>query len=100
MARSWAIVFQPSELIKLTLVIYLAAWFEAAGENVKSLVKGFLPFVIILALTLGLIILQPDLGTTSVVGVAAIAIYLVAGAKFSHLGVLAMGGITALLVNH
>ncbi len=99
-ARRWLalgpFVFQPSELIKLTLVIYLAAWFEAAGENVKSLVKGFLPFVIILVVTLSLIVLQPDLGTTSVVGVAAIAIYLVAGAKFSHLGVLAAGGITAL----
>jgi len=96
-ARRWvalgSFVFQPSEVVKLTLLVYLAAWLEARGqEGLRVWGSGFWPFVLTVGLVLGLIILQPDLGTMSVVAVSVFATYLVAGAGASQLLTLVFGG--------
>jgi len=78
--------FQPSELIKLTFAIYLAAWFERRTDTIKSFTNGFLPFVFLIGLIGFLIMNQPDLGTMSVIAVMATAIFFAAGANLSHLG--------------
>lgn len=62
--------FQPAEMIKLTLVLYLSSWLKKE--------KPLLPFLILIFLILTLIILEPDLGTTVVVVSTALAIYFVA----------------------
>ncbi|MCL5795867.1 MAG: putative lipid II flippase FtsW [Patescibacteria group bacterium] len=77
--------FQPSEIAKLTLIIYLAAWLSKKGEGVKDLKKGFLPFVIILAIIAFLIIKEPDMGTLSVIAGIATIIFFAAGASWQHL---------------
>jgi cell division protein FtsW len=68
-ARRWLSIgfvnFQPSELIKLSLCIYLA---KVASKN-KNAFSYFVPFVIVA----GLIMLQPDLGTTLVVAIFALS---------------------------
>lgn len=103
-AQSWIILsgfsFQPSELVKLFLIIFLAAWFERKGSDMKSLKKTTIPFVIIIGLIGFLIIKQPDIGTLSIIGITALAMYYAAGAKLTHLGsILAAGalGLVALV---
>lgn len=89
---------QASEITKLALVLYLAAWFERKGKAVKDFSLGLIPFIIINVVIALLIIAEPDIGTLGVIIVTALAIYYVAGAKLSHLAVLFAAGISALIV--
>ncbi len=96
-ARSWisigGLTFQPSELLKLTFLFYLAAWLEARGERkMKDMNSGLVPFLISLGIVMLLLILQPDIGTMSVIVAMAIIVYFLAGAPWSHIGVLGAGG--------
>ena len=83
-AKSWikigVIVFQPSELIKLTLILYLAAWLGKREDNIKTLEHGLIPFLGIVGLITGLVILQPDLGTASIIVFISLVIYFLAKA--------------------
>ncbi|MEI6040311.1 MAG: putative lipid II flippase FtsW [Candidatus Berkelbacteria bacterium] len=88
--------FQPSELIKLTFIIYLAAWLDNMGEKVNNFFTGFLPFAFLVGLVGFLIMLQPDLGTFSVILLSAVTVFFVAGADLSHL-MIGSGGMLALL---
>jgi cell division protein FtsW len=91
-ARRWInlgpVGYQPSELVKLALVIYFASLAQAK--------KDLKTFVIILALLAGLIMLQPDLGTTIIVtGIGFTMMYLAGFPILSLLGVLVAGAIGA-----
>lgn len=101
-ARRWIYIgsftFQPTELAKLTFLLYLATWLDKRQKGIKDWKYGFVPFATILSLISFLIILQPDVGTMSVIIVIAIAIYFVAGAKFSHLALLGSGGVAMFLM--
>jgi len=97
-ARSWINIFgfsfQPSELVKLTFLFYLAAWLEARGERkVKDLKAGLLPFLIALGFVMILMILQPDIGTMSIIVLTAVIVYISAGASWLHVGVVTGLGI-------
>lgn len=92
----WGLSFQPSELVKLTFLIYLAAWFAAKGQdNLRDWQKGLLPFVLLLGLVVSLVLLQKDLGTASVIAVSAVITWFVAGANLIHLVLLATAGLAA-----
>ena len=91
-ARRWlvlpGITLQPSELIKLIEVIYLSSWLHSRKITLAQF--GF--FVSLMA---GLIMLQPDMGTTLVVVLLAVAMYFLSGYPVKHL--LAIGGIGIVL---
>ncbi|MGH2469399.1 MAG: FtsW/RodA/SpoVE family cell cycle protein, partial [Chloroflexota bacterium] len=89
---------QPSELIKITLVLYMADWLARKGERVRELAYGLAPFAIILCLILGLIIKQPDMGTAIVIGATAFAIFFVSGASLRQLLPLTLLGAAGFLV--
>ena len=104
-ARSWigiaGITFQPTELVKLLVILFLAAWFGQRGrEMTHDFWNGLLPFALILGLCSLLIVLQPDVGTLLIVAMIAWVMYFVAGADAKHLvGLLvAGGGAVALLI--
>src|SRR3990167_4620668 len=86
-------ILQPSELIKLSLAIYLAAWFSNKE-------KGRLPaFLLLLGLIIGLIMLQPDMGTASIVLTEAIVVYFLSGASLLHfLGIIPASFIAGLIL--
>lgn len=88
--------FSPSELAKLAMVLFLAKIMEINLNNIKSFTKGILPFLGILAVFCGLIMLQPDLGTSFVVAGTIFFMLLVAGARWSHLGIIALSGLVAI----
>jgi len=89
----YSIGFQPSELIKLSLVIFLAAWLSRKPpEEIRSFRKTFIPAVLLIALCAGLVITQ-DFGTGMVIAVASAAVLLLAGVPLWHLTLL--GGAAA-----
>jgi cell division protein FtsW len=102
-AQRWlalgAFSFQPSELAKLLLAIYLARWLSSKGDAVRSASDGLRPFAILTGFLLTLIVLQNDLGTSLVVALLALAMFYTAGARFVHLlPALACGVFAYLLV--
>lgn len=96
-ARSWINIgsfsFQPSELVKLTFLLYLATWLEKRGiHGVKDLYFGFLPFIFLLGLISGLMLLQPDMGTLAIIIFMCLAVFFASGAKLSHVMALVAAG--------
>jgi cell division protein FtsW len=87
---------QPSEIVKLTFLLYLAAWLEKRKEKVKDFAYGFLQFLVYLGIVAILIILQPDIGTVSIIIFTSIAVFYVAGARFSHIALVLTGTATGL----
>lgn len=86
------ILFQPSEIAKLTFLIYLATWFESKGERkLKDVEGGLMPFIIALGLIMVLIILQPDVGTTLIIMGVALVVYFAGGGQIKHLIMLLVG---------
>lgn len=75
-------VFQPSETLKLALVIYLAAWFSGHKERVRNWIFSGAPFFIVLGIMGAMLALQPDIGTLIVVTVISLGLYFVAGVDF------------------
>jgi len=91
-------LFQPSELIKLTFLIYFASWLEKKGSEVRHFSAGFLPFVILMII-LGILIMgQPDLGTLSVIAITAVIVYFISGARYKHIAAIVAGTIALLLI--
>ncbi len=88
--------FQPSEIVKLSFIIYLSAWLDRRGEKVQSFILGFVPFSFLILLVGALIMLQPDLGTMSVIFLTASAIYFSAGANLAHI-IIGAGGVAVIL---
>jgi len=86
------ISFQPSEMLKLSLIIYLAAWMESRGERIRDFFEGFVPFIAIVALIGFLLLKQPDMGTFGVLVLVAISIFFVAGSKIEHIFMMLAGG--------
>lgn len=90
--------FTPSELAKLGMVLFLAKTLEINIDNIKSFTKGVLPYLVLLALICGLIMIQPDLGTAFTIAGTIFFLLLVAGAKWSHLTAIALSGAGAVAV--
>lgn len=88
-ARSWINIggfsLQPAEVVKLTFLLYLAAWIEKRQERVHTFAYGFVPFLIYLGIIAVLIMLQPDTGTLFIIILISVGMYFAAGAKWKHL---------------
>ncbi|MFH0819351.1 MAG: putative lipid II flippase FtsW [Patescibacteria group bacterium] len=96
-AKRWISIFgfqfQPSELVKLTFLIYLAVWLENRSKKMEDISSSFIPFLIMIGFLVFMIAgIQKDLGTMIVIGVISITVYFVAGAPWKHLAWMGMGG--------
>ena len=78
---------QPAEVLKLALILYLAAWFEQRSTEVKSFSAGVVPFGIMVGAACFVIaVLQRDMGTMMVLALATTGMLFAAGARWTHLG--------------
>ncbi len=98
-ARRWLNVvgfgFQPAEVAKLAAVIFLAYSISKKGKRMGSFTIGFLPHLFIVGALVGLLMLQPDFGTSvMLIGVMMLLLF-VSGAKLSYLFLITMGGAVA-----
>ncbi|PIQ83263.1 MAG: putative lipid II flippase FtsW [Candidatus Omnitrophica bacterium CG11_big_fil_rev_8_21_14_0_20_63_9] len=88
-ARRWfrigRLSLQPSEFAQLSLVIYLADLLARRSANLKELWRGLMPPLLITGMTAGLVLIQPDLGTTIAMGAVALLLLAVAKARWQHL---------------
>lgn len=90
------IPFAPAELVKLSIIIFTAYGLSRGRERVKD-VRGIAPYLIVLILAGGLILKQPDLGTSlSLAGIVIVMIF-AAGANMKHLVGIVLGGLTAVI---
>lgn len=91
--------FQPAELLKLALVVYLAAWFERRQSKLSSWNDGVVPFIVVVGITcITVAVFQRDLGTTLVLALASLGMFYVAGIRLRHLSVLLTGAATAAIL--
>lgn len=99
-ARRWfrfsIFSFQPSQIVKLALILYIADVLSRKQSEIKSFFHGFLPPMIILGLSVGLILLQPDLGTAVAIGVVTYILLFIAGIRLFHLVPLLVSSLPAL----
>ncbi len=70
---------QPSELSKLAIIIYIAAWLSSKGEQIRRISYGLIPFAILLGLITGLIVLEDDLSTAVLIATTSLAMFFIAG---------------------
>lgn len=75
-------IVQPAELAKLTMVIYLAAWFSTKERG------RLLAFLLLIAMVVGLVVIEPDLGTGVTILGTALSLYFLSGAPIMHFAAL------------
>ena len=83
--RFYGLSFQPSELVKLSLAVYIAYSMAKKGPDMGSFSKGLLPHLLVAGVFMGLIVLQPDLGTAVIIGCWLMMLLFVGGARVYQL---------------
>ena len=91
-ARRWLALgffsIQPTEMAKLAVVLYLAAFLSNPQRRVTDWQRGFLPPVAMVGIICGLIVVEPDLGSTVVISLVFVSMMYLAGARVRHLAYL------------
>lgn len=77
-------LFQPSELTKLVLALYIADWLARKGNQVGTFLYGLAPFAILVGTVLGLVLLENDMGTAIIIAALAAAMFFTAGANIAQ----------------
>lgn len=87
-ARRWIRVAgfngQPSELAKLSLIVFLSGWLSAERERLATL-KGILPILGVIGAIVGLVVIEPDMGTALLLCAVSTTLLITAGVKLRHL---------------
>jgi cell division protein FtsW len=101
-ARRWVDIgplnFQPSELARLAVVIWVAMLASKKGVQVREFKKGILPFIVILGLVSLLILLEPNLSMATLVALLGGLVLFTSGARIGHFILLSSVGV--ILVFH
>lgn len=82
--------FQPSDLLRFGFILYLAALLARAKGEIKTARKGLLPFLILSVIVGVLMVLQPDIDTLVIMLAGGLAMFFVAGARWSHLALICL----------
>ncbi|MDE5768208.1 MAG: FtsW/RodA/SpoVE family cell cycle protein, partial [Oscillospiraceae bacterium] len=93
--------FQPSELAKFAIVILFAYLIDMHHDKMKKFKVGTLPFILLLAVIAGLLMLQPHLSATILIALIGVAMIFVGGAKWWHLvltGLVGVAGLAAVVI--
>ena len=87
-ARRWiklgAVSFQTSEMLKLAFIIYFAAWVAGVKEKMKTFYWGFLPLLVLFAISAVLLLKQPDTDNLILIIIAGVAMFIAAGGKWRY----------------
>lgn len=102
-ARRWIDLrffqFQPSEIAKLIVVLYLASVLSNKGENIKDFYKGIFPPMILVCFFAVLVFAEPDFSTTFLILFIALFIFFIAGMRLLTLGMItAIGTLAGVLM--
>ena len=102
-ARSWLNLgvtsFQPSELLKLVFILYLASWLATRAEKNKNEFSATLiAFIAIIGVIILLLSFQPDVGTLGIIIATGFLMYFLSGTPLKHTLLISFGGLVALAV--
>ncbi|MFZ5799874.1 MAG: putative lipid II flippase FtsW [Candidatus Omnitrophota bacterium] len=101
-ARRWyrifGISFQPSELAKLALIVYIADFIARRESQITDFSRAFVPAMMVLGIFCLLVLAQPDLGSAVALLVIVFTMLCVAGMRLSHLGLVFLAAIPLLYV--
>lgn len=101
-ARRWlrlpGMGFQPSELAKIALVLVAADYMDRRQSRLRDFKKGLLPLLLLCAVPLGLIVIEPDLGTPVLMCTVLGSLMILGGARWSHFFGLIVGSLPLLVV--
>jgi cell division protein FtsW len=101
-SRRWIgwgpITVQPSELAKVAVIFFLAAWFSRYEKTDRKVLLGFILPLAIISLPAVLVLGEVDLGTTALIGTTAFVVMFIAGASPLLLGAVSLTGLGALLI--
>ncbi|MEO8605935.1 MAG: putative lipid II flippase FtsW [bacterium] len=89
---------QPSEFVKLGVVLFLARWISRHRERLPSFIDGVLPALACVGFCCALIMGQPDFGTTVILGTLALLMLFVGGARPLHVGGLVVAGMVGMVL--
>lgn len=99
-ARSWigigSLSFQPSELMKVTIILFLSRYFSKYDKDLLKF-KNFFYVLFIIGLIFGFIMLQPDFGTGLVIVLGSFLLLLVTGAPLKYFMLLIIVGIVGVV---
>lgn len=93
--------YQPSEVAKLSMIMYISHWLSTKGDRVKNVTYGLLPFSIIVGTVCALIVRQPDLSTAGLIAMISFTLFFVAGADWRQFALAGLvgGAVFVLLIN-
>ena len=86
-------VFQPSEVVKLTFLIYLAAWLDKDKNRARHFITGFVPFFCLLAIIAGILLVQRSTSAIIIILATTIGVYFVSGARLKFIMIFALIGL-------
>ncbi|MFL5817157.1 MAG: putative lipid II flippase FtsW [Conexibacter sp.] len=96
-ARRWigpgTLSFQPSELMKLALILYVAQFLANHPRRIRTFKGMVSPIVVVTGAAAALVAAEPDLGTALVISMSVAALLVAAGVPLRYLGYLAAGGV-------
>ena len=88
--RLWPTTFQPSELAKIIMVLFLADYMDKNIHRMKDFRYGIMIPVGVMLVFQGIIMLQPDFGAVMNLGILTIGLLILGGARLSHIGALVL----------
>jgi len=94
-AKRWIplgpLTFQPVEIAKLALVTYLAYSLGRKADRLKTFTVGFVPHLVVCGLMMALLLKQPDLGSSVVLGATTLGMLFMAGTRVSYIMLAVLG---------
>jgi cell division protein FtsW len=78
---------QPSEFVKLAVVIYVAAWVASKGKDLTQVEGGLIPFALLMGLVAGLIVIERSLSVALIVLVTGVVIFFVGGGDAKQIAI-------------
>lgn len=104
-SRSWfgigGLGVQPSEFMKLGIIIFTSKYLSSNVKEIKNIVRGVFPILIVAGVAFALIMLQPDLGTGAIILVSVVGLLFVSGVNMSFfvkIGALGLIGLSGLII--
>lgn len=104
-SRSWfgigSLGIQPSEFSKIGLIIFVSKYLTNNKKNMKSIIHGVFPILIIILLFFGLIMLEPDFGTAIVIVLTLVSLIFISGVDLSFFfkaGLLGLLGVVGIII--
>ncbi len=86
--RLWPTTFQPSEFLKIVMVIFLADYMDRNIHRMKDIRYGILIPIGVMLFFQGIIMMQPDFGAVMSLGILTVCLLILGGARLRHIGTL------------